>query len=160
MSSKSGKKKASVEPHTIQNRRARHDYAVLDEYEAGMVLVGSEVKSIYLGKAHLTDAYVKILGNEAWLINLDVEPYDKASVFAHERRRDRKLLLHRKEIDTMDRKSMEKGLALVPLRVYFKNGRAKVLVGLARGKAEYDKRTQIAKDDARREVERIRAGRD
>jgi SsrA-binding protein len=93
-----------------------------------------------------------------WLINLDIEPYEKASVFQHERRRDRKLLMHRAQIETYARKAQEKGLALIPLAVYFKNGRAKVEVGLGRGKAEYDKREQIASKEARREMDRIRAG--
>lgn len=159
MAKKKEETKATV-ARTIENRRARHDYAFLQEEEAGIALVGSEVKSIFLGRAHLTDAYCLIRGGEMWLLNMDVEPYDKATVFQHERRRDRKLLLHRKQIDLLDRRSMEKGLAIVPLKMYFNHGKVKVLIGLGRGKAEYDKRKQIAKDDARREVERARSGRD
>ena len=152
---KSGQKKEAKPPRSIQNRRARYDYAVQDEYSAGIALVGSEVKSIYLGKAHLTDAFCKVVNGEMFLVNMDVEPYEQASVFAHERRRDRKLLLHRREIDVLERKVMEKGLTIVPLSVYFNDkGRVKIQIGLARGKAEFDKRQSIAKKDERREVER------
>lgn len=149
--------KKSKEPHSIQNRRARFDYNILESLEAGIALVGSEVKSLYLGKAHLNDAFCRVIDGELFLINADIEPYEKASVFQHDRRRDRKLLMHRKEINTLDRKSMEKGLTLVPLALYFKNGRVKVNVGLGRGKAQYDKRDKIAQDDERREVERLRS---
>lgn len=121
------------------------------------MLVGSEVKSLFLGKAHLNDAFCRVHNGELFLINADIEPYEKSSVFQHERRRDRKLLMHRKEINTLDRKSMEKGLSLIPLALYFKNGKVKVNVGLGKGKALYDKRDKIAQDDERREVERIRA---
>jgi SsrA-binding protein len=145
-------------PKRVDNRRARYDYNILDSLEAGLVLVGSEVKSLFHGKANLTDAYCVARDGEMWLINLDIEPYEKASVFQHERRRDRKLLMHRAQIETYARKAQEKGLALIPLAVYFKNGRAKVEVGLGRGKAEYDKRDQIASKEARREMDRIRAG--
>lgn len=157
---KKGTSKGGEAPRSIQNRRARYDYSIQETVEAGVVLQGSEVKSIFLGQAHLTDAYCRVSNGEMWLMNMDVEPYDKASVFAHERRRDRKLLLHRKEIETLDRKLREKGLTLVPLAAYFKNGKVKVELGLGRGKAAYDKRDKISKDDARREVERARSGRD
>lgn len=157
---KKGNTKGSDAPRSIQNRRARYDYSIQETIEAGIVLQGSEVKSIFLGRAHLTDAYCRVQGGEMWLYNMDVEPYEKASVFAHERRRDRKLLLHRKQIEVLDRKSMEKGLALIPLAVYFKNGKVKVEIGLGKGKALYDKRDKIAKDDARREVDRVRSGKD
>ena len=154
MARKDADKKGGSAPARIQNRRARYDYHVLESHEAGVALVGSEVKSLYLGRGHLTDAYCRVQNGELWLVNMDIEPYEKASVFSHERRRDRKLLMHRREIDVLDRKTMEKGLTLVPLAVYFKNGRVKVEVGLAKGKAAYDKRDKIAKDDARREVDR------
>lgn len=157
MAKKSDAKKQEG-PKRIDNRRARYDYAIEDSVEAGAVLLGSEVKSLFLGKANLTDAYCRVVNNEMWLMNMDIEPYDKASVFQHERRRDRKLLLHRKQIDELLRKSQEKGFALIPLAVYFKNGRAKVEVALGRGKAAYDKRDSIAKHETRREQERIRAG--
>ena len=154
---KKAEKKASGAPRSIQNRRARYDYAILESTEAGIVLVGSEVKSLFNGLGHLTDAYCRILNGEMFLLNADIEPYDKASVFQHERRRDRKLLMHRKEINVFERKSLEKGLALIPLAIYFKNGKVKVEVGLGRGKAEYDKRGKIAQQDERREVERARS---
>jgi SsrA-binding protein len=151
--------KENKAPATIQNRRARYDYHFLESHEAGIVLAGSEVKSIYLGRAHLTDAYCRILGGELYLVNLDIEPYEKAANFQPERRRDRKLLMHRKEINLLERKTQEKGLALIPSRIYFKNGRVKVEIALARGKAQYDKRDKIAKDEARREVQRARVER-
>jgi len=155
---KQGKSKGSVAPHSIQNRRARYDYSILETLEAGIVLQGSEVKSIFLGRAHLTDAYCRVLNGEFWLLSMDIEPYEQASVFAHERRRDRKLLVHRKQIEVLQRKATEKGLALIPLAAYFKNGKVKIEVGLGKGKAAYDKRDKIAHDDARREVDRVRSG--
>jgi SsrA-binding protein len=142
-------------PGSIQNRKARYDYQILDEFEAGIALQGSEVKSLYLGRGHLNDAYCRVVNGEAYLVNMDVEPYEMASVFAHERRRDRKLLLHRREIDTMARRVLEKGLTLIPLAVYFNSrGKVKVKIGVGRGKASYDKREKIAADDAKREVQR------
>lgn len=154
------KKMAAQEgPRTIQNRRARFDYELIDTYEAGIVLAGSEVKSIYLGRANLTDAFCQIKSGELWLINMDVEPYAHSSHFQPERRRDRKLLMHRKEIDIIERRSMEKGFAILPTKVYFKNGRVKLEIALGRGKREYDKRHQIAKDETRRELERARSER-
>lgn len=151
-------KKKGEAPRSIQNRKARFDYAISDEVEAGIALQGSEVKSLYLGKAHLNDAYCRVVNGEMFLLNMDVEPYAQASVFAHDRRRDRKLLLHRREIDQLDRKVMEKGFTLIPLSVYFnEKGRVKVKVGVGRGKANYDKRDSIAKDDARREADRVRS---
>jgi len=150
-------KKGSEAPRSIQNRRARFDYNIMESHEAGIALVGSEVKSLYLGRGHLNDAFCRVVNGELFLINADIEPYEKASVFQHERRRDRKLLMHRKEINTLDRKAMEKGLSLIPLSLYFKNGRVKVDVGLGKGKALYDKRDKIAQDDERREIERVRA---
>jgi len=154
---KQSTKKGPEAPRSIQNRRARYDYAISESHEAGISLVGSEVKSVYKGLAHLTDAYCRVVNGELFLFNADIEPYEKATVFQHERRRDRKLLMHRREINVLERKSLEKGLALVPLALYFKNGRVKVEVGLGRGKAHYDKRDKIAQDDARREVERLRS---
>ncbi len=156
---KAADKPNNVAPRSIQNRRARYDYHILESHEAGIALAGSEVKSVFLGRAHLTDAYCQVVNGELYLLNADIEPYEKASVFQHDRRRDRKLLMHRKEINTLERKSMEKGLALIPLALYFKHGRVKVDVGLGRGKAQYDKRDKIAKDDERREMERVRTRR-
>jgi SsrA-binding protein len=143
-------------PRTIVNRRARYDYEFLATHEAGVALAGSEVKSVFLGKVNMTDAYCRIQNGEIWLVNLDIEPYAHAAHFQPERRRERKLLMHRKEIDLLERKSQEKGLALIPSAIYFKNGRVKVEIALARGKRQYDKREQIAKDEQRREAERAR----
>ncbi len=159
MAVKGGKnKKESQAPRSIENRKARFDYAIEDTYEAGIALLGSEVKSLYLGRANLNDAFCRVIKGELWLINMDIEPYDKATVFSHERRRDRKLLMHRKQIELLDRKSVEKGYTLVPLKSYFdEKGRVKILVGVGKGKAAYDKRDKIAKDDARREMERVRS---
>jgi SsrA-binding protein len=156
---KAGKKgKEGVAPKSIQNRKARYDYAVQDTYEAGLILSGTEVKSLYQGKGNLTDAFCRVMKEELWILNFDIEPYDKASVFGHERRRDRKLLMHRKEIATLERKQLEKGLSIIPLSVYFNDrGKAKVQIALARGKSNYDKRDAIAKDDTRREIDRMRS---
>lgn len=153
-------KKEPVGPKTIQNRKARYDYHVLEEFEAGMVLVGSEVKSLFGGKGNLTDGYCRVVNDEMWLMNVDIEPYDKATYFSHERHRDRKLLLHRKEIIQIERKSMEKGFSIVPLEIYFKHGKAKVKIAMVRGKANYDKRETIAKRDTKREIDRAIHGRE
>jgi SsrA-binding protein len=157
MAKASKDKKAAAGPKGLENRRARYDYHIEDTLEAGIVLVGSEVKSLFHGRGNLTDAYCLIRNGELWVLNMDVEPYDHAGAFQPERRRDRKLLMHRREIETLDRKSLEKGFALIPTRVYFKEGRAKMAVSLARGKKQFDKREQIAKDDERRELERARS---
>jgi len=144
-------------PATIQNRRARYDYEILDTFEAGIALVGSEVKSIFLGRVNLTDAYCRVIQAELYMSEADVEPYDHSSHFSHERRRDRKLLLHKKEIALIERKAQEKGLTVIPLKMYFKNGKVKVEIGLGRGKRQYDKRRQIAEKETRREQERARS---
>jgi len=151
MAKQSAKKNEA--PRSIQNRRARYDYAISESHEAGIALVGSEVKSVYQGRAHLTDAFCRVVDGELFLFNADIEPYEKASVFQHDRRRDRKLLMHRKDINVLERKALEKGFTLVPLAMYFKHGRVKVEVGIGRGKAAYDKRDKIAQDDARREIQ-------
>lgn len=154
-----GKRKADSKsvsgPARIQNRRAHFDYEILERYEAGMVLQGTEVKSLYQGRANLTDAYCEVREGEIWLREADIEPYDHATHFQHERRRDRKLLLHKREIRLISRRSQEKGLTIVPLAIYFKNGKAKAEIALARGKRQYDKRRQIAKEDERRTREQI-----
>lgn len=141
-------------PKSIENRRARYDYEILTTYEAGIALAGSEVKSLFLGRANLTDAYAQVKNGEMWLFEFDIEPYAFAHHFKPERRRDRKLLLHRKEIDLIARRMQEKGLSLIPLKVYFKNGKVKVEIGLGRGKREYDKRETIKKSESRREIDR------
>ena len=156
MSKKTKSVKNKSGPAEILNRRARFDYEILETYEAGIVLVGSEVKSIWKGKANLTDAYCKISRQEGWLINLDIEPYEFSTAFSPERRRDRKLLLHRKELSSLERKTNEKGLSLIPLKLYFgRSGKVKVTIGLGKGKKLYDKRTQIAERETQREKERV-----
>lgn len=141
-------------PATIQNRKARYDYEIADSSEAGIVLVGSEVKSLFAGRANLTDAYAEVVSGELWLKQMDIEPYSHAAAFPHERRRDRKLLMHRREINLLERRAQEKGFTLIPLRVYFKNGKAKVEVAMARGRRAYDKRDSIGEKDERRARQR------
>jgi SsrA-binding protein len=138
------------------NRRARHEYHVEDTFEAGLVLRGTEIKSIRAGKVSLADAYARIERGEAWLIGLHIAPWESADVrFNHEPKRQRKLLLHRDEIDELLGRTKAKGLTLVPLRLYINDqGKAKLELGLARGKQTWDRRREIAERDARRETER------
>jgi SsrA-binding protein len=142
----------------ISNRRARHEYHILDTYEAGIMLRGSEVKSIRDGRANLSDAYGRIEGGEVWLHGMHVSPYAFARD-QHDPVRRRKLLLHRGEIDRLVGKLNESGLTLVPLKVYFKDGLAKVELAVARGKRQWDKRQAMAERDAKRETEREMKGR-
>lgn len=137
-----------------ENRRARHDYHLLDRVEAGLVLTGTEVKSLREGRAHLRQAYGDIRDGELWLVGAHIAPYEQGSMGQHEPDRPRKLLLHRREIDSLRGKVQEKGLTLVPTRLYFKNGRAKVELAVAKGKETRDKRRDIAKRDADRQIER------
>lgn len=137
-----------------QNRKARHDYHVVDTWEAGIVLRGTEVKSLRAGMANLKDSYARVEGGEVTLYQFHISPYEKGSFANHPPLRPRKLLLHKKEIRKLEGRVEEKGLTLVPLKVYFKGGRAKVELALARGKKFYDKRNAIAKRDADREIER------
>ena len=137
----------------ITNRKARHNYFILDSWEAGLVLHGSEVKSLREGHANLQDSYARIEDGEAWLHGMHVLPYAFSRAELDPVRR-RKLLLHQREISELWHKTQEKGLTLVPLRVYFKDGRAKVEIGLAKGKRNYDKRQVLAERDAKRETER------
>lgn len=136
------------------NRRARFNYFIDETYEAGLVLVGSEVKSLRDGKANLTDSYAQIRKGEAFLVNAHISPYPGANQFNHEPKRTRKLLLHGREIERLTGKTQERGFTLVALRLYFKNGRAKVEIGLGRGKKLYDKRETLKRKMAEREVER------
>lgn len=138
----------------VSNRRARKDYEILETYEAGIALIGAEVKSLRQGTAHLKDAYASILSNEVWLHNMYIGPYAPAGKHhQHDPERARKLLLHRREIDRLIGKVVEKGLTLVPLRVYFHKGRAKVELAVARGKRLYDKRESLKREAVRREIE-------
>jgi SsrA-binding protein len=136
------------------NRRARHDYFIEETCEAGLVLTGSEVKSLRAGKANLKDSHARIERGEAWLVNAHISEYGPSAQFGHDPTRKRKLLLHAREIDRLTGKVKEKGLTLVPLRMYFKNGRAKVELGVARGKKLYDKRESIKQRETRREMDR------
>jgi SsrA-binding protein len=142
-----------AEKQIAENRRARHDYHFLDRFEAGLVLSGSEVKSLRQGHAVLQRAYADARDGELWLIGLHIPPYEQASITPHDPDRDRKLLLHRREIDRLTAQVAEKGLTLVPTRLYFKDGRAKVEIGLAKGKKSYDKRHALAERQANREKE-------
>jgi SsrA-binding protein len=141
-----------------QNRKARHNYHILETYEAGMVLKGTEVKSLRAGRANLKDSYARVQDGELWLENMHISPYEQGNRFNHDPTRARKLLMHKGEIMRLWGKTREKGLALVPLRVYFKNGRAKVELALAKGKKLHDKREEIAKRDAEREIARVARG--
>jgi len=136
------------------NRKARHDYHVEDTYEAGLVLTGTEVKSLRAGRATLTDGFAEVDRGEAWLLGVYIPEYTQGTWTNHDPRRRRKLLLHRNEIDRMASKVAERGLTLVPLSLYFKDGRAKVELALARGKRTYDKRQALAAKEAKREAER------
>ncbi len=138
----------------VSNRRARHDYAVVDTYEAGIVLTGTEVKSLRAGRASLADAFAGVEDGEVWLRGVHIPEYDQGSWTNHEPRRARKLLLHRDEITRLVGKTREGGLTLVPLAMYFRDGKVKVELALARGKRTYDKRRDLARRDAQREVER------
>ncbi|HET8607480.1 MAG TPA: SsrA-binding protein SmpB [Gaiellaceae bacterium] len=136
------------------NRRARYDYELLERVEAGIALTGTEVKSLRDGRASLAQAYADVRDGEAWLIGMSIAVYDKGGYANHEPERPRKLLLHRREIDSLYGSVREKGLTLVPTRLYFKNGRVKVELALARGKETRDKRRDIADRDAKRQIER------
>src|ERR1700737_448679 len=136
------------------NRRAYHDYFIDEKLEAGIMLTGTEVKSIRNGRTNLRDGFVRIDGNEAWLENVHISPYAQANLMNHEPLRPRKLLLHRKEISSLIGKVRQKGYTLIPMRMYFSRNHAKVEVGLARGNKQYDKREGIAERDAKREIAR------
>ncbi len=136
------------------NRKASHEYFLLERFEAGIALQGSEIKSIRAGQISLAEAYVDIDGQEAWLRDAHIAPYEQASIYNHEPRRPRKLLLHRKEIHRLWDQVRQKGVTIVPLRIYLKEGRAKVEIAVAKGKKLYDKRETIAKRDMQREIER------
>ena len=137
-----------------QNKKARHDYLILDTYECGLVLTGTEVKSLRQGRASLVDGFAQIDGGEAWLHNVHIPEYAQGTWTNHSARRKRKLLMHRAEIDKLIGKLQQTGLTLVPLQLYFKEGRAKVEIALARGKKEYDKRQALRAKQDRREAER------
>ncbi|MCL2450487.1 MAG: SsrA-binding protein SmpB [Polyangiaceae bacterium] len=136
----------------VKNRRAQFDYDISERYEAGLVLVGSEVKSMRAGKVDVSDAYVSVERGEAWLRQMFVAPFEQASAFPHEPRRARKLLLHAREVEEIDRALGRGGYTVVPMRLYFKRGRLKIEIGVGVGKKKHDKRADIAKRDAEREA--------
>ena len=139
-----------------QNRKASHDYAILDTVEAGLVLAGTEVKSLRTGKASLQESWATIENGEAWVMQLHIPPYEQGNRWNLDPVRQRKLLLHRAELDKIRKSLEQKGLTLIPLKLYFTKGRAKLLLGVARGKKTHDKREAIAERDARREIDRAR----
>ena len=136
------------------NKKAYHDYFIDEKYEAGLVLHGTEVKSLRMGKCSIKEAWVRIQDGEVWVYGMHISPYEKGNIFNKDPLRPRKLLMHKAEIGKLLGKVKEKGITLVPLQVYFKNGRAKLEIGLDRGKKLYDKREELAKRDMRREAER------
>jgi SsrA-binding protein len=146
--------KSNYDKPLADNRKASHDYFIEETFEAGLVLTGTEIKSIRRGRANLRDAYARVENGEAWLHNMHVSPYEQGNRFNHDPLRTRKLLLHKSQIAQMIGASREKGYALVPLRLYIKNGYCKVLVGLAKGKKQHDKREDLKKRDAQREIEK------
>lgn len=143
-----------AEKNVAVNRKAYHDYTIVERYEAGLVLQGSEIKSIREGRVSLREAYVVVRGGEAWLVNAHIAPYAMAGYAQHEPRRERKLLLHRKQIFELSQAVQAKGFTIIPLRLYLKDGRAKVEIALARGKKQYDKRAALAEREAQRAIER------
>jgi len=138
----------------IKNRKANFEYEILDTYEAGIVLVGTEIKSIRGGKADLKDSYAIIKNNEIFLLNMHISSYEKGNQFNHEETRTRKLLMHKKEIMKLKDKVEIEGFTLIPLKLYFKNSMAKILIGLAKGKKNFDKRESIKKKDIERQVQK------
>lgn len=137
-----------------QNRRARHDYFIEDTYEAGIVLKGTEIKSIRAGRVSLNDAFARVDNHEVFVYNMHISPYDHGNRYNHDPLRTRKLLLHRRQINHLIGKTKEQGYALVPLRLYIKDGYAKLLIGLGKGKKKYDKREDLKRQQAKREIER------
>ncbi|MDH3268237.1 MAG: SsrA-binding protein SmpB [Ignavibacteria bacterium] len=146
--------KTDTEKNITVNRKARHEYAIMQTFEAGIVLVGTEVKALRQGKANLVDGYAKIERSEVWLVSVHISEYTQGNINNHDPVRDRKLLLKSSEIRKLIGKTKEKGLTLIPLRLYFKNGKVKVELALAKGKKVYDKRRDIAKRDFQRDQER------
>ena len=147
-------KEKDEEKNITLNRKARHEYTIIQTYEAGIVLQGTEVKSLRLGKANLVDSYANLVKGEVWLVGAHISVYEQGNINNHEPTRTRKLLLNKSEIRKLIGKVKEKGLTLIPLRLYFKNGKAKVELALAKGKKVYDKRESIAKRDLQRDQER------
>jgi SsrA-binding protein len=137
-----------------QNKKAGHDYFIEETYEAGIVLQGTEIKAIRAGRVNMKDSYARIINGEVFLVGMHISPYEQGNRYNHDPLRTRKLLLHKKQIDKLIGETKEVGYALVPLKMYLKNGFAKVLIGLAKGKKNYDKRETLKKKEAKREMER------
>lgn len=152
---KTAPEKKPVESLIVENRKARHDYHVDETLEAGVMLKGTEVKSLRGGRIVLGDAFALFMRDELWLMNADIQPYAHGNVHNHEAKRARKLLVHRRELERWAGKVKEKGYTIVPLKMYWKNGRAKVLIGLAKGKKEFDRRDDIRAREADRDIHRV-----
>jgi SsrA-binding protein len=144
----------AVRSPRIRNKKAHHNFTILETVEAGLVLEGSEVKALRQGKCNIDEAFARLRGEEVWLYNMHIGPYEQAAQFGHDTRRTRKLLLKRREINRFLGKAVEKGSTLVPLTVYFKRGWAKVEIGVARGKREFDKREDLKLRESRRDIDR------
>lgn len=137
-----------------QNKKARHDYTIVDTIEAGIVLQGTEIKSIRNSRINLKDGFVRIRNGEAFLVNVHISPYEQGNIFNHDPLRTRKLLMHKKQIDKLYGEMKQQGMSIVPLKVYLKDGYAKVLIGLAKGKKQYDKRESLKRKDQERQIAR------
>ena len=148
------KDKEAYKPVTLVNRQARHEYEISDSFESGVVLTGTEVKSLRLGRASLAEAFCRIQDGEVWLYNMHISPYEQGNRYNVEERRPRKLLLHRWQIVRLQSQSQEKGLSIIPLKLYFTRGRAKIEIGIGRGRKLYDRRERIADRDREREMRR------
>ncbi len=138
----------------VRNRKARHEFEIIETWEAGIELQGTEVKSVRNRKVNFTDSYAKVRRSELWLIGMHISPYEQGTIFNHDPERDRRLLMHSREIERLRRSTEEQGLTLVPLAIYLKNGRVKIEIALAKGKRLYDKRQDTSTRDARREMDR------
>jgi len=138
----------------VSNRRARHNYEILDTFEAGIVLQGTEIKSLRNHGGSLQDAYVDVRGHELWLLNASIAPYSFGNLYNHEEKRMRKLLMHKREIEKLRRATSEKGLAIIPLAIYLKKGKAKVKIAIAKGKKSYDKRAALKEKEHKRDIQR------
>lgn len=150
------KKKAALDANLVaQNKKARHDYAITATYEAGLVLTGTEIKSVRARRVQLKDGYAQFHNGELWLMNVHIKEYSNGNVFNHDPLRNRKLLLHKKELQKLRATLTTKGVTLVPLKMYLKHGFAKVLLGVAKGKHEYDKRNDIKRREQERQIERV-----
>ena len=150
------KKKAALDANLVaQHKKARHDYAITATYEAGLVLTGTEIKSVRVRRVQLKDGYAQFHNGELWLMNVHINEYSNGNVFNHDPLRNRKLLLHKKELQKLRATLTTKGVTLVPLKMYLKHGFAKVLLGVAKGKHEYDKRNDIKRREQERQIERV-----